>query len=132
MHARTATAAGAALLLVAGSVIVFVTRPKDPHPGDSPGNEEPRCQNTLPDDSVGPQGPAWFHDVSQETGIDFRHNSGTSPEKPFPAANGSGVAVLDYDLDGNPDLYFASGTPFPLSSLFTAAYPFTCDDCESR
>jgi len=59
-------------------------------------------------------GPVWFHDVSDEVGIDFRHNSGTSPEKPFPAANGSGIAVIDFDLDGNRDLYFATGTPFPV------------------
>ena len=56
----------------------------------------------------------WFVDVTAETGIDFVHQTGTSPEKPFPAANGSGVAVLDFDLDGRDDLYFATGTAFPV------------------
>lgn len=60
------------------------------------------------------RGPVWFCDVTDQTGIDFRHNSGDSPEKPFPSANGSGVAALDYDLDGLYDLYFATGTRFPV------------------
>jgi len=51
---------------------------------------------------------------SASTGVGFRHVSGNSMDKPFPAANGSGVGALDYDLDGRCDLYFATGTPFPL------------------
>lgn len=65
-------------------------------------------------------GPVWFQDVTAESGIDFRHVSGDSPQKPFPSANGSGVAAFDYDLDGQPDLYFATGTPFPLDSQRTS------------
>ena len=59
-------------------------------------------------------GPAWFADHSQQSDIDFVQVSGNSPQKPFPAANGSGVAVLDYDLDGHYDLYFATGCDFPI------------------
>ena len=51
-----------------------------------------------------------------ETGIDFQHVSGNSKEKPFPAANGSGVGALDYDLDGWFDLYFATGRSFPINA----------------
>lgn len=53
------------------------------------------------------------------TGVDFRHVSGDSEIKPFPAANGSGVGALDYDLDGRYDLYFATGTTFPLDTKRT-------------
>lgn len=62
--------------------------------------------------------PTWveFEDMAASSGIDFVHVSGTSEEKPFPAANGSGLAVLDFDLDGRQDLYFATGTPFPVDS----------------
>jgi len=67
---------------------------------------------------------SWFR-TRTDTGIDFRHNSGTSPEKPFPAANGSGIAALDYDLDGLCDLYFATGTSFPVNEQRSA--PF--DEC---
>lgn len=61
-------------------------------------------------------GPPWFSEVSELSGIDFRHVSGDSPAKPFPAANGSGVAIFDFDRDGWLDAYFATGTPFPLDA----------------
>jgi len=37
-----------------------------------------------------------------------------TPEKLFPTANGSGVAIFDYDGDGKLDLYFATGNTLPL------------------
>ena len=59
------------------------------------------------------QSPIKF-DWMKETGVSFIHRSGNSAERPFPAANGSGVALLDYDRDGLLDLYCASGTDFPI------------------
>ncbi|TXT28094.1 MAG: ASPIC/UnbV domain-containing protein [Planctomycetota bacterium] len=59
---------------------------------------------------------AWFDDVTSSSGIDFVHVSGDSVEKPFPAANGSGLGMLDFDLDGWQDLYFLTGTPFPVDA----------------
>lgn len=47
-------------------------------------------------------------------GLDFVHQSGNSEERPFPAANGSGVGAIDYDLDGWQDLFFANGARFPI------------------
>lgn len=55
----------------------------------------------------------WFQS-RVDSGIEFRHQSGNSVEKPFPAANGSGIAAFDYDLDGLSDIYFATGTSFPV------------------
>ncbi|MBM79321.1 MAG: RNA-binding protein [Planctomycetaceae bacterium] len=57
-----------------------------------------------------------FEEITEAAGISFRHNTGDSPEKPFPAANGSGIVALDYDLDGYHDLYFASGKSFPIDT----------------
>lgn len=59
--------------------------------------------------------PIQFTDVSERTGIDFLHVSGDSNEKPFPAANGSGLVACDFDLDGWNDLYFLNGRTFPLT-----------------
>ncbi len=60
-----------------------------------------------------------------DSGISFNHTSGNSDElRPFPAANGSGVGVVDFDLDGFQDLLFANGTTFPVNvgtSKFTDA-----------
>lgn len=57
---------------------------------------------------------AWFDNVTSSSGIDFVHVSGDSPDKPFPAANGSGLGMLDYDLDGWQDLLFLTGRPIPV------------------
>jgi hypothetical protein len=66
--------------------------------------------------AVGEAGPFRFVDICPESGVDFVHFSGMTAEKLFPTANGSGVAVFDYDLDGKLDLYFATGNTLPLSA----------------
>ncbi len=55
-----------------------------------------------------------FEDVARPWGIDFVHVSGMTPEKLNPSANGSGVAIFDYDGDGKMDLYLASTTTLPV------------------
>ena len=44
------------------------------------------------------------------------HFSGMTDERYAPTANGSGVAIFDYDNDGKLDLYFATGTLLPLGT----------------
>jgi len=61
-----------------------------------------------------PEAPPWFVDVTERSGVGFVHRSGDSEEKPFPSANGSGLAVLDYDLDGRLDILLVTGVPFPV------------------
>ncbi len=60
--------------------------------------------------------PFRFADIAKESGIDFVHFSGMTEDKHFPTANGSGVAMFDYDGDGKLDLYFASATILPLGT----------------
>jgi enediyne biosynthesis protein E4 len=60
--------------------------------------------------------PFRFAEIAKEAGIDFVHFSGMTTEKHFPTANGSGVAVFDYDHDGLLDIYFASATLLPLGT----------------
>ncbi|WP_158633514.1 CRTAC1 family protein [Tautonia sociabilis] len=57
-----------------------------------------------------------FRDATDGSGIDFEHRSGNSPEKYFPTANGSGVALLDFDGDGRLDVYFATTRELPLDA----------------
>ena len=57
-----------------------------------------------------------FRDVSESSGVRFRHCSGNSVEKYFPTANGSGVALFDYDGDGKLDLYCATTRNLPLDA----------------
>jgi enediyne biosynthesis protein E4 len=60
--------------------------------------------------------PFRFAEIAKEAGIDFVHFSGMTEEKHFPTANGSGVAVFDYNNDGLLDIYFASATLLPLGT----------------
>src|SRR5206468_3728183 len=45
--------------------------------------------------------PEWFVERAQETGIDFVHFNGMSGEFYFPENMAPGVALLDYDNDGD-------------------------------
>jgi enediyne biosynthesis protein E4 len=60
--------------------------------------------------------PFRFTEIAKEAGIDFVHFSGMNDDKHFPTANGSGVAVFDYDNDGLLDIYFATATLLPLGT----------------
>jgi hypothetical protein len=59
-------------------------------------------------------GPFRFVDMLPGSGVDFVHVSGMTAAKQFPTANGSGVAIFDYDNDGKMDLCFATGNALPL------------------
>lgn len=63
-----------------------------------------------------------FASMREQSGIDFLQRSGNSPAKPFPAANGTGCAALDVDMDGRVDVCFANGAEFPLRA--DAAGPY--------
>lgn len=52
-------------------------------------------------------------DVTKEAGIDFVHYSGARGEKLLPETMGGGVAFLDFDRDGDPDLLFSNGCDWP-------------------
>ena len=52
----------------------------------------------------GQASPIHFTSMLQTSGISFLHESGDSADKAFPAANGSGLATLDFDMDGRYDL----------------------------
>ncbi|MDE2704351.1 MAG: FG-GAP-like repeat-containing protein, partial [Gemmatimonadota bacterium] len=53
-------------------------------------------------------GQSHFVEVARELGIDFVHDNGASPQKRLPETNGAGSAFLDYDDDGDWDLYLVN------------------------
>ncbi len=54
-----------------------------------------------------------FRDVAAEVGVQFTYFNGQTGLKYLLESMGGGVAVLDYDMDGFPDLYLAQGCPLP-------------------
>jgi hypothetical protein len=59
------------------------------------------------------KGPVIFADVSKESGIaSWSHVMGTLEKKYILDANGSGVALIDYDNDGWLDIYLVNGSTF--------------------
>ena len=54
-----------------------------------------------------------FRDVTQQAGIRFVHNNGAFGKKFLPETLGVGVAFIDYDNDGWPDIFLVNGTDWP-------------------
>ncbi len=54
-----------------------------------------------------------FEDVTGDAGIDFRHDASETDERAYPEIIGAGAAVLDFDGDGDPDLYLVQGGRIP-------------------
>ena len=54
-----------------------------------------------------------FQDITQKSGIHFVHNNGAFGKKYLPETMGPGVAFIDYDNDGWPDIFLVNGTEWP-------------------
>ncbi|MDV6033714.1 MAG: CRTAC1 family protein [Phycisphaera sp. RhM] len=60
-------------------------------------------------------------EVTQASGVDFKHYAGKQGEKLLPETMGSGVAVFDYNQDGNQDLLFINSTDWPWTENASAS-----------
>jgi len=51
-----------------------------------------------------------FSDVTHESGINFQYTFGDDSYENIMESSGAGISILDYDLDGNYDIYLLNGT----------------------
>jgi hypothetical protein len=71
--------------------------------------------------TLGASGPArapsassiTFKDITAAAGIRFTHNNGAFGKKYLPETMGPGVAFIDYDNDGWPDIFLVNGMEWP-------------------
>lgn len=68
------------------------------------------CLPALPDAGQEPARIPPFLDATEETGLRFVHFNGMTGEMYYPEIMGPGVALLDYDGDGDLDLYLNQGS----------------------
>src|SRR5581483_7194552 len=97
--ARVAGAAVAAALLAAGGWLAS-------------GRLTPSGPSDRPADPLAPTpGVPWFVDVAGAAGVSFRHFDSATPHHYIQETMGGGVAWIDYDGDGWPDLFCVQDGP---------------------
>ncbi|MCB9916331.1 MAG: VCBS repeat-containing protein [Planctomycetes bacterium] len=64
-----------------------------------------------------------FVDVTERSGLTFRHDAGISEERQLPETMGAGAALFDADEDGDLDLYLVQSGPLPLAPERAGAPP---------
>jgi hypothetical protein len=84
------------------------------------GNRE-AGSSTASAGSTSPGPGEWFVDKAKATGLDFVHFNGMTGEFYYPENMPPGVGLLDYDNDGDLDVYFVQGQLLDSGKTFADA-----------
>lgn len=97
------------LITFVGGAWFFLHRPK----AAAPTQVTPLSAPVVAAKPTQPPPKVSFVDITSSAGISFHHNNGAVGEKLLPETMGGGVAFLDYDADGAPDLLLINSTWWP-------------------
>jgi hypothetical protein len=100
VNRRLAIGVAAAALAIAGGGYLAWTRPW--RSGESSSSSAAASRIKL---------PPWFEDITETSGLDFRHWCGDGGKYFFPEVMGSGIGLIDYDRDGDLDIFVVQGMP---------------------
>lgn len=85
-------------------------------------------EKQAPGEDAVAAGPAPFEEVAAATGLAFTHFNGAAGAYYQPEVFGPGVALLDYDNDGDLDVYLPQGSMLdPAQDPDTALFPLPAD-----
>lgn len=106
---RSSLAAFVVLIAFGGGAVYWLSRPEPPPPIRETELAKVEIRE-MPDVQV-PQ--VKFTDVTEQVGIRFVHNNGATGAKLLPETMGGGVAMFDFDNDGDQDVLFINSQDWP-------------------